>query len=58
MPCFRQSQNSFKKKSVRYHAHTMLTVFLKTCSDGAKPQVPDLAGKNAESQELQGLAAF
>ena len=49
MPCFRQSQNSFKKKSVRYHAHTMLTVFPKTCSDGAKPQVPDLTGENAEN---------
>ena len=49
MPCFRQSQNSFKKKSVRYHAHTMLTVFPKTCSDGPNPQVPGLTGENAES---------
>ena len=49
MPCFRQCQNSFKKKSVRFDAHTMLTVFPKTCSEGPNPQVPDLTGKNAAS---------
>lgn len=35
--------------SIRPGAHTMLTVFPKICSDGAKPQVPDLTGEHAES---------